>query len=48
MGEKGNAYTTLVGNLPERNQLEFISIDGRITLKWIIKKQAGMAPTGVI
>jgi len=36
------------GSLLERNQLEFIGIDGRITLKWIIKKQAGMAPAGVI
>jgi len=32
----------------ERDHLEYISIDGTITLKWIFKKWDGEAWTGLI
>jgi hypothetical protein len=31
------------GNLKERHHLEDLSIDGRLILKWMLRKQGGMA-----
>ena len=45
--EKKNIYRILVGNLNERDNLEEVGIDGRITLKWISKKFDGRAGTGL-
>ena len=39
VGKKRNAYKYLVGNLKERNHLEDIGVDGRITLKRTLNKQ---------
>ena len=39
VGEKRNAYKYLVGNLKERNHLEDLGVDGRMTLKWKLNKQ---------
>jgi len=38
----------LVGNLRERDHLEYLGIDGRIILKWIFRKWDGGAWTGLI
>ena len=38
MPEKGNAYIVLVGKLEGKNQLEDLSVDGRIKLNGILKK----------
>jgi hypothetical protein len=38
VGKKRNAYTYLVGNLQERNHLEDLGTDGRMTLTF--KKRA--------
>jgi hypothetical protein len=35
--EKGNAYKVLVGK-PKIDKLEYLAIDDRIILKWILKK----------
>jgi len=37
-----------LGNLRERNHLEDLGVDGRMTLKWISKKWDGRACTGLI
>jgi hypothetical protein len=45
---RGDVHTVLWwGNLRERDHLEDLDIDGRITLKWIFKKWEG-AWTGLI
>jgi hypothetical protein len=36
MGEIRNAYRILVGKPEEKNPLEDLGVDGRITLRWII------------
>jgi hypothetical protein len=41
MGKRMCAYRVLVGKPEEREQLEDLSIDGRIILKWIFKKWEG-------
>jgi len=41
MGERRGAYTGLVGKPELKNHLENISIDGRLVLKWILKKRDG-------
>jgi hypothetical protein len=46
MREKGNVYRILVG-ITERTHLEDLSTDGTIILKWTLKKQEGMAWTGL-
>ena len=33
------------GNLRERDHLESLSIDGRVVLKWILRKSVGRART---
>jgi hypothetical protein len=39
VGKKRNAYKYLVGNLKERNHLEDLVVDGRMTLKRTLNKQ---------
>jgi len=47
-GGEGICLPDFGGEPAGKNQLEFIGIDGRITLKWMFRKQAGITPTGVI
>ena len=39
MGKKRNAYKYLAGKLKERNHLEDLGVDGRMTLKRTLNKQ---------
>jgi hypothetical protein len=50
MGERRGAYRVLVGggDLREIDHLEDPSVDGRIILKWIIRKWYGEACIGLI
>jgi hypothetical protein len=48
MGEKRGAYRVLVGKPEGKNHLENPGVDGKIILKWIIKKWDGQARTGLI
>jgi len=41
MGERKHIYRILVGNLRERDNLGDSGIDGRIILRWIIRKWNG-------
>jgi hypothetical protein len=43
-GEKRNAYRVWVNKLKTRDRLEDLSVDGRIILKLIFKKEDGRAP----
>jgi hypothetical protein len=47
MGVIQNAYKILVRRSEENNQLDYLSIDGRI-LEWIFEKQGGKLWTGCI
>jgi hypothetical protein len=38
MGDMRNAYKILVGNLKGIDHLEYIGVDGRIILEWILGK----------
>jgi hypothetical protein len=38
MWERRIAYRVLVGNLREKVQVEVVSIDGKVIVKWILKK----------
>jgi hypothetical protein len=46
---KGEVHTGLwKGDLRERDQLEYAGVDGRIILKWFLKKKDWEAWTGLI
>jgi hypothetical protein len=47
MGEKRNTYRVLVGKTEGNNYLEDLRTDGRIMLKWILKKKLGTAGIGL-
>jgi hypothetical protein len=44
----GSAYMGLVGRSKERDHFEDLDLDGRMILKWILKKQDGRSCTGFI
>jgi hypothetical protein len=48
VGKKRKAYMYLVGNLQERNHLEDLDTDGRMTLKRTINKQDARVWVGFI
>jgi len=41
IGETRSAYRILVGKPEERDHLEDLGVDGRITLEWILDKFIG-------
>lgn len=41
MGMKRNAYRIFVGESEGKNHLQELNRDGRIILKWILKKEFG-------
>jgi len=41
-GRYGKSFNILVGNLKERDHLEYLGIDGSNTLKWILKLEVVM------
>jgi hypothetical protein len=48
MGEMRNVYKTLAVNLKKRGHLEYLGVDGRIILEWVLGKQDGEMWTGSI
>jgi len=44
----GGVYRVLVRKMRERDYLEDVGLEGRITLKWIVKKWNEKAWTGLI
>ena len=44
----GSVYVGLVGKPKGRDHLENLDLDGRLILKWILKKQSGRGCTGFI
>jgi hypothetical protein len=48
VGERRGAFRVLVGNLRKRIHLEDLGIDGKIIIKWILKKWGGEAWTRLI
>ena len=46
MGQKNSVYRVWVRNLKERYDLEKLGIDGRVILKWILKKRDWRACIG--
>jgi hypothetical protein len=48
MGQKRNARMVLMGNIKERDRFEDLGVDGRIQLKWILKKEVSRMWTGLI
>jgi len=47
-GDRISTYRNLVGNSEEKSNLEELGEDGRIILKWVIKKCARETWTGLI
>jgi len=47
-GDMTNAYEIVVGNLKGRDPLEYLGLDGRITLVQTLKKQSGEVRAGRI
>jgi hypothetical protein len=43
MGRRGMHKSFLWRNLKEREQLEYLGVDGKLVLKWILKQEDGMA-----
>jgi hypothetical protein len=41
MGDREGAYGVLVGRSDGRDHLEYLDVDGRVMLKWIIKNLDG-------
>jgi hypothetical protein len=48
MGDRRGAYVMLVGDLRERDHLEYLGLDERIILKWIFKNWDRESWTGLI
>jgi hypothetical protein len=48
MEQNRNAYKVWVGNLKERENLDNLGVDGRINLKWILKKCDKVAWTALM
>jgi hypothetical protein len=48
MGDRIGAYRASVGKLEGKKYLEDLGVDGRVTLKSVIKKWNGNARTGLI
>jgi hypothetical protein len=48
MGEMRNAHNILVGNMKGRDHLEYVGVDGRIILEWILGKYGGKVWTRCI
>jgi hypothetical protein len=47
MGKRKGAYWALLGKPERKNHLEDLGVDGRIMLKWILKKSVGGSWTGL-
>jgi hypothetical protein len=43
MGRKKNVYRVSVGSMQERSHFEDPGVDGRMILKWVLRKQDGRA-----
>ena len=48
MGDWRNAYRVLVGRPEGKNHFESLGVEGRIILRWIVRKGGGMAWTGLV
>jgi hypothetical protein len=46
--DKGRAYKVLLGRLVERGSLGEVSVDGKIILKWYLRKAVRRAWGGLI
>jgi hypothetical protein len=41
MGDRRSAYSFMVGRPDGKRELEYLELDGRVILKWILKKWRG-------